>query len=161
VLDAIEALEHHDDLIDWQLSRSRRHQLETYGTGSECCPVCLDEWHGLKSGRCPGAWATEEQKAYYHEHRPHSFGLPKWQGLRFARVGDLGNLLSFGNPLRTPGDLYELSPIPYPDAQMSLMVPSWSMRHPVLIRPRRNGKSILLTVDGTAPLIDPGPVQGT
>lgn len=33
--------------------------------GDLLCPVCADEWHGLKNAWCPGAYATPAQKGAF------------------------------------------------------------------------------------------------
>jgi hypothetical protein len=69
VLDAIEELEH-EDLVDWQLSRHAQRSGWDFNVNQETCSLCRKDWHGLPVvGACPGAWATEEQKTAYVEHR--------------------------------------------------------------------------------------------
>jgi hypothetical protein len=69
VLDAIEELEH-EDLVNWQLSRHAQRSGWDFNVNQETCSLCRKDWHGLPVvGACPGAWATEEHKTAYAEHR--------------------------------------------------------------------------------------------
>ncbi|ORA57248.1 hypothetical protein [Mycobacteroides franklinii] len=95
VIDAIDAL------VDDQLDGYRDRSGYDHNVNQVRCSLCQREWHGLREGYCPGAFATGPQRIRYRRLRERMWG--EWgRPVAFAASGRLSSIWAERNHCDAP-----------------------------------------------------------